>query len=370
MSSDNGISGGHGAELPNAVHNKQGGMYVNGQRYCTMKRLDVLKAYFKIFSDTSKVVVSKLSETANVSVGFASKFVKDFEAGKPVLDGKKAVRRSHPGISTLEKDDEVVLLELYEKEAQTTLHEYQEELLLKRSKLVSIATLHRYWQKRFPHKAKFKAASRVPIDKFKTENMIRSCEFKGRMSRLNMNRVKFGDESHKRGADCFSKRSRANPFTGEVPAIVMDPDFRTAFTIIGFCGIDANTFAFDFYIHRGRNCSDYFFDAIKLSIQKGFLRPFDTLVLDNATIHCKGASRDLDEWLWEEHNILLLYLPTRSPELNPIELLWNVLIQRMKRLRRGLEGYNNLTIEIADAILSNISIEDVYKCYQACGYFN
>ena len=181
------------------------------------------------------------------------------------------------------------------------------------------------------------------------------------MSHLNLNRVKFGDESHKRGADCFSKLCRVNPLTGEVPPIVMDPDFRFAFTIIGFCGIDEDTFAFDFYIHRGKNCSEHFFDAIKLSIQKGFLRPFDTLVLDNASIHCMGAARDLDEWMWEEHNILLLFLPTRSPELNPIELLWNVLIQRMKMLRRGLEGFNNLTIEIADAIMSSITTEDVYK---------
>ena len=92
MSSDDEISGGQGAELPNAVHNKQGGMYENGQRYSTTKRLEVLKAYFTIFSDTGKVVISHLSKKACVSVGFAAKFVKDFEAGTPVLDGKKGVR--------------------------------------------------------------------------------------------------------------------------------------------------------------------------------------------------------------------------------------------------------------------------------------
>ena len=30
-------------------------------------------------------------------------------------------------------------------------------------------------------------------------------------------------------------------------------------------------------------------------------------------------------------NILVKYLPTRSPELNPIELVFQVLVQRMKR---------------------------------------
>ena len=69
------------------------------------------------------------------------------------------------------------------------------------------------------------------------------------------------------------------------------------------------------------------------------------------------------------HKILLLYLPTRSPELNPIELLWNVVLQRMKQLRRYVEGFDNMATEICDVILEHITIEDIYKCYQECGYF-
>ena len=61
------------------------------------------------------------------------------------------------------------------------------------------------------------------------------------------------------------------------------------------------------------------------------------LVCDNATIHQQGYNSDLGDFLWntpaldgEPLRILLLPLPTRSPELNPIELVWHILVQRVK----------------------------------------
>ena len=60
----------------------------------------------------------------------------------------------------------------------------------------------------------------------------------------------------------------------------------------------------------------------------GWLQIYDIIVCDNAAIHKSGYNDDLAEYLWdcpglngEPLRILLLPLPTRSPELNPIELL-------------------------------------------------
>ena len=107
-------------------------------------------------------------------------------------------------------------------------------------------------------------------------------DYKGKNAQLDMRRVKFMDESHRRGSDCFSKLERADPFTGEVPPIVIDPSFRMAFTSIGFCGIDEETFAFNYYIHKGMNCVEHFISCVKLSIEKGFLHKTDMLAMDNA----------------------------------------------------------------------------------------
>ncbi|AYA40056.1 hypothetical protein D3790_05950 [Xenorhabdus nematophila] len=45
------------------------------------------------------------------------------------------------------------------------------------------------------------------------------------------------------------------------------------------------------------------------------------LVLDNARIHHHIETKREVEWL-REHNLFLLYLPTYSPELNLIEIVW------------------------------------------------
>jgi len=48
---------------------------------------------------------------------------------------------------------------------------------------------------------------------------------------------------------------------------------------------------------------------------------FTVVVLDNATIHtAKVVLEKLEEW--EARNLYLYYLPTYSPELNLIEIVW------------------------------------------------
>ena len=76
---------------------------------------------------------------------------------------------------------------------------------------------------------------------------------------------------------------------------------------------------------------------IEEAIATAWLRPYDILIFDKATIHQQGYNGDLANLLWnspaldgEPLRILLLPLTTRSPELNPIELVWNIMVQRVK----------------------------------------
>ena len=51
------------------------------------------------------------------------------------------------------------------------------------------------------------------------------------------------------------------------------------------------------------------------------IKKFTVVVLDNASIHtAKAVSEKLKEW--EDRNLYLYYLPTYSPELNLIEMVW------------------------------------------------
>ena len=69
--------------------------------------------------------------------------------------------------------------------------------------------------------------------------------------------------------------------------LVVDPDFRNTYSIIGFCGINIGTAPSDYYVNEGTNCSDHFVEAVELSLAKGILRDA-VLVLDNAAIHRFG----------------------------------------------------------------------------------
>jgi transposase len=80
-------------------------------------------------------------------------------------------------------------------------------------------------------------------------------------------------------------------------------------------------------------------------LASGFFRPGDILVLDNASIHNGGDNNILEEWLWDNFGVLLLFLPARSPELNPIEQVWKLLVNRLKRVplsvMRNIERRSN-----------------------------
>jgi hypothetical protein len=69
---------------------------------------------------------------------------------------------------------------------------------------------------------------------------------------------------------------------------------------------------------------------IEATIAKRFLRAGDILVLDNAANHAGKGNTVLENWLWEEHSVLVLFLPTQAMERNPIELMWNHLTQQLK----------------------------------------
>jgi len=57
-------------------------------------------------------------------------------------------------------------------------------------------------------------------------------------------------------------------------------------------------------------------------------------------------------------------LPTYSPELNPVELIFS----KIKKILRTREIFENLLECILDAFQS-ISFEDVIGYYQHCGYW-
>ena len=77
-----------------------------------------------------------------------------------------------------------------------------------------------------------------------------------------------------------------------------------------------------YHIRDATNNSGMFLSDIEEVIMDGFLRRRDVLVLDNVAYHNKKAAAVLADWSWDRFEIFVLFLPPRTPEWNPIELVW------------------------------------------------
>ena len=168
--------------------------------------------------------------------------------------------------------------------------------------------------------------------------------------------------------ELFNRKTRRNVITGVAPPNYVDSDFRNTYSITGFCSVNPNKTPVCFEIHDGTNDSEDFESTLFDAIHKQFIGAGDVLVLDNAAIHVGGNNSDLQDYLWRSQGVLLLLLPARAPEWNPIELVWNTLVQRLKRIPLSiLRGINRHAAAVAaKEVLSGISHEDVWGFYRHC----
>jgi len=122
-------------------------------------------------------------------------------------------------------------------------------------------------------------------------------------------------------------------------------------------------------IVQGNNDAENFALQIELAVLVGYLRFGDVVVLDRAAIHTGGTNTILEDWLWDNFRIFLLLLPARTPEWNPIELVWNILVQRLAIF--SLEVANSLgqhsLVQVSQLILDSITHAEVDGCYRKCG---
>jgi hypothetical protein len=98
--------------------------------------------------------------------------------------------------------------------------------------------------------------------------------------------------------------------------------------------------------------------------------------MDNAAVHTGGEAQDLEEWFWEKLvdgrplHVLVIYLPMRSPELNPIELIFHIFLHRIQsyRIRRNDGPVDRAVIRYGSMVMNEISYETILNCYKHCGY--
>jgi hypothetical protein len=66
----------------------------------------------------------------------------------------------------------------------------------------------------------------------------------------------------------------------------------------------------------------------------------------------------MDAYLWDSHGIFLHFLPTCSPKLNPIKLLWNILATRLRYIPCMENGNHSHRVVHAAFIAMNAFTHD------------
>lgn len=103
------------------------------------------------------------------------------------------------------------------------------------------------------------------------------------------------------------------------------------------------------------------FDAYITKFLAPSLRPGDIVILDNLAAHKSQESCKTIE----ERQAEMRFLPAYSPDLNPIEKMWN----KVKQILRGIKPrtHEELFAAVGKA-LSLVSANDAQGWFESCGY--
>jgi len=103
------------------------------------------------------------------------------------------------------------------------------------------------------------------------------------------------------------------------------------------------------------------FDAYIKESLAPTLHPGDIVVLDNLNAHRSQEARDILRLRQAE----MLFLPSYSPDFNPIEKMWS----KVKQILRGIKPRTEEALFAATAVaLDAISVHDAQGWFNSCGY--
>lgn len=367
-------------QAASASRNTHGRIYEPGKAYGWPIKLEVAEKYNMLKNESENGMPPSsraLGAAANVSPSFAQKILDEIETFGDVIPPEDIVPMRPRGVGgiALDEHDERLLLYLRFIDPSRTNKSYVDWLRACHGTIVSESLISDWFKNRFTFNASFRSTSTVPIDKFKPENILRYQEYVSFMNNPNLDhrRIKFADEKSLKGEEVFNRRVRPDPITGITPPVIADSDFRNSYCIMGFCGVDPTNAPFQYTIGEENHNSECFIDAVCALVGVGWLKRHDILVVDNSQVH-PDELRDL---LWntvhpidgQPLHILLMFLPTRSPELNPIEPLWHTLVMRLKalRLQGGWTGRDMVFLH-AQQIMRGFDHGLVARTYNHCGY--
>jgi transposase len=355
---------------------------MRGKRYGAERKFQVYSVYVELVTAGQGLEPSAraVAREAKVNHHYAGKVINELRAFGHIIDPTCEERAVNQGrkkvVHKLTAEEEIFLLALRTENHKRQLKDYKHELLVNFGTDVSVGFLHNWWLRRFDNRGSLRKACLVPLDKFRPKNILRYFEFRECIDELDNHFLfNFLDEKHIVNSDAVDTRVRADPLTGRVESIPVSGNFRDTYNILA--AISANPekqTPVEYAIGKENGTAASFLAFIEYLIVKNWFRHNEVLIMDNAAIHAQGAAEIVEELLWSTEidgrplHVLVLYLPTRSPELNPIELIFHVLARRLKQHRYTDDPTTLTAPRKAADVFNEMTLELVWKCCMHCGY--
>jgi hypothetical protein len=353
--------------------NSNDGFYQRGKLYGMETKLFVVAEYLnhKERLGGLRPVLTKVAAERHVGRDFVAKIERELLKNDQVLVPEEIfMARDNPigpESKSMSGDDFFILYILYRHQPTRSLKSYVYWLFCCMGMIVLESTVSRWFHHAFPIQGRLCGPNLVPYDKFRPSNMEKAWEYLDHIARISPERLKYGDEKSLKAKLIFNKLARQDVLAGLVLPMMTDPDLRNTYSIIGICGICTRLLPVRYWITDATVDADLFSLEIEAVIANRYLQAGDVLILDNAVNHTRKGNSVLEEWLWEEHMELVLFLPTQAPEWNPIKSMWNCLTQCLKYFDiSNLTGSHQVVVAAA-TIFSNH--KEIYHFYQKSGVF-
>jgi transposase len=362
--------------------NEKGGYFQPGRMYQLPKKIKIAEIYLVLLEVRYPLhpSVMEVSDLGKVSWRFANLVISELRAlgavGDPELHRRVKNNVLGPG-QKLSTVHEMFLLCLRTLDPARPLYNYVQELNNQFDKKVSPQSIADWFNKRWDNQGNLKRANLVPLDKWKPRNKLRYYEFVQKL-RIYSDHSKYNfiDEKHIFNKDVYSTKVRKDPLTGKLPSIHVSGDFRKAYNIMAIISPNPEKdYPINYTIAEENGTSEAFVGFITYLIAKRFLRHDEFVVMDNASIHSQGCATVIEDMLWETivdgHplHILVIQLPTRSPELNPIELIFHILSMRIRSFRYRTAGpCDAAVLHRAAKVMDDMTYALILRCCAHCGY--
>ena len=362
--------------------NENGGFYTRGESYSYAKKCEIVTVFFELWTETfpERPSFSKVARECKVSRGCATKFIREFEEHGNLADPKEATeeKKNDDGVfDILTVEEELFLLSLHADDCSRPNASYMKELNDNFGKKISSQFVSNWFKKRYDFKGTFRVRPMIPKDKFKPVNLFRYLEFRMYLKLIpDHTTFNFLDEKHVVNHNGVERKGRIDPLTGMLPGVPVDGNFRDTRTIMACVSVNHRKPRHVAYtIGQENNSAISYVHFIEMLIVSGFLQHGEVLVLDNCAIHHQAEAATVEHFLWnhvvngQPLRILCLFLPTRSPELNPIELVFHILVRRMKSFHyRSTAPLDETLVHRIKRIFDDMQLETIKNCAKHCGY--